>query len=165
MAVDTVNQKPKGSRIPLLFFAFFGVVFLANGIMIYVAMSSWTGLETKNHYLKGLNYNAALEGAAEQASRGWTTNVELLDRAGLTARLVVVLEKPDGNPVVGADFDVELLRPTHMGYDQAVTLSEVEPGRYESMVRFPLAGQWDIRQSVHHKDGTYQAVERVMVKP
>lgn len=162
---DIAISKPKRSKIPLFFFAFFGVVLLANGIMIYFAMSSWTGLETKNHYIKGVHYNDALKGAAEQAKRGWASKVSLVDLSGLSGRVVVHLEKPDGAPVVGAEFEVRLLRPTHTGYDQTVTLVETKPGTYEAAVEFPLAGQWDIRQIVKHKDGSYLATERIMVQP
>ena len=65
--IANVSGAPaKKSRIPLLFFAFFAVVLTANGIMIWIALSSWTGLETKNHYLKGVDYNQTLQDVRTQ---------------------------------------------------------------------------------------------------
>ncbi len=162
---EAVAETPKRSKIPLFFFAFFGVVLLANSIMIYIALSSWTGLETKNYYIKGVHYNEALKGASEQAERGWSSTVALRDVHGLSGRIVVHLVKPGDVPIVGADFKAEILRPTTTGFDQTIALSETAPGTYEGVVTFPMKGQWDIRQVVHHKDGSYQAIERIMVKP
>ncbi|MBL4602812.1 MAG: FixH family protein, partial [Emcibacteraceae bacterium] len=48
----TSNVKPyTGKRILAWFVGFFLVVFLANGIMTYFALSTWTGLETENAYV------------------------------------------------------------------------------------------------------------------
>lgn len=153
----------KRSKIPLIFVAFFAVVLTANGIMIYIASSTWTGLETESHYIKGLNYNAALEGAKVQEERGWTSSVVVDEGEGLTAHISVALQAKDGRALSGADFKVRLVRPTHAGHDRGVTLVETKPGQYEADVTFPLAGQWDIRQIVTHREGNYQAVERVIV--
>ena len=42
-----------------------------NGAMIWIALSSWTGLATNQPYDKGLTYNRNLEAAARQAALGW----------------------------------------------------------------------------------------------
>ncbi|MCW8952841.1 MAG: FixH family protein, partial [Rhodospirillales bacterium] len=50
------NRKP-GWWYPWIFVGGMTIVVIVNGIMIYFALSTFTGLETRNHYEKGLAYN------------------------------------------------------------------------------------------------------------
>ena len=53
-----------GWYIPWIFVGVFMVVLAVNGIMVHFAVSSWTGIETENHFIKGLGYNNDLAGGA-----------------------------------------------------------------------------------------------------
>lgn len=162
----SVNKTKKPSRIPLIFFGFFGVVLFANAILIYIALSSWTGLETKNHYLKGLDYNETLADVSAQDSLGWVvvTAVSSSDGGG---RFAVELEVQDnaGTPIEGAKVAIRFERPTHHGVDRTVDLTEVSAGRYAGEVTLEKAGQWNLRRLIWLDEDTHQTVERIFLAP
>ncbi|WP_421877922.1 FixH family protein [Pacificispira sp.] len=167
--IANVSGAPaKKSRIPLLFFAFFAVVLTANGIMIWIALSSWTGLETKNHYLKGVDYNQTLQDVRTQEALGWTVQSNIAPVVapdGPPGRFDVVLVLTDraDSAISGAQVEVRLERPTHHGIDVRATLTETAPGRYAAQVDVPVAGQWNLRRLVWSGGGTHQTVERVFL--
>ncbi|MEQ8441904.1 MAG: FixH family protein [Alphaproteobacteria bacterium] len=154
------------SRIPLIFFAFFGVVLIANATMIWIALSSWTGLETRNHYLKGLDYNQTLEDIRAQDALNWTVESELLD-AGMPGRfqLVVRVTGGDGVAITADRIIVRLERPTHHGIDQTVELQQQGPGVFSGQAEIVHAGNWNLRRLVWQGDMTHQSVERIFVDP
>ncbi len=169
--IASVSGPPaKKSRIPLLFFAFFAVVLTANGIMIWIALSSWTGLETKNHYLKGVDYNQTLQDVRNQEALGWTVQTSIAPVVVPNGPLgqfevVLVLTDPADTAISGARVEVRLERPTHHGIDVRATLTEIAPGRYAGQVDVPAAGQWNLRRLVWSSGGTHQTVERVFLPP
>lgn len=154
----------RGSWIPWIFVAMFAVVVLANGAMVWVAASTWTGLETREHYRKGLEYNAALAAERAQAERGWQVAVEAVP-AGLVLRLRVGMRDRDGRALDGAEVTALLIRPTSDGHDVAVALDPVGPGTYAAEAAVPLAGQWDLRIEARHPAGDWQAIRRILVRP
>lgn len=160
---DLNEPEKKKSIIPYYFFAFFAVVVTVNGIMIYIALSSWTGLETKNHYLKGLSYNDNLQGAEQMANLGWQKQLDVVQISGLLTKVVYELKDKEGKAITGAVVKVLAQRPTHHGYDQEVTLQETTAGVYEGPVEFPLEGQWDLRQIVQKGEGFLLEVDRFIV--
>ncbi len=64
----TRAPRQKGWYIPWIFVGLFLVVAAVNGVMIHFAFSSWTGLQTEEHFLKGIKYNQDLAGAAPRPS-------------------------------------------------------------------------------------------------
>ena len=61
----------EGRHVLLGFIAFFGVIFLVNGIFVYYALGTFGGGDTSDPYRKGLHYNDTLAEAARQADQGW----------------------------------------------------------------------------------------------
>lgn len=161
--VDQKTSKPKKSIIPYYFVAFFLVVFSANGIMIYTALSSWTGLETKNHYIKGLSYNDNLDGAAAMKALGWEKSLEIVPITNMMGKIVIRIQDKSGDALTNANVMVTAIRPTHHGYDQTVSLQEVSSGQYEAPLEFPLFGQWDLRQEIRHNGKSFQQVDRILI--
>lgn len=153
-----------GRWIPWVFVAAFGVVFLANGALVYLGAKSWTGLETEDPYEKGIAYNRALAGARDQAARGWQLAADFAGRAA-DGRLTVSLRDRDGQPLTGARVRVLFVRPTHEGFDREAALAALGAGRYGADIALPLAGQWDLRLLVSHDGASHQAVRRLHIAP
>ena len=151
--------------IPWSFVGFFAVVLAANGIMIAFALSSWTGLDAKDAYRRGVQYNQALEAAARQAELGWRSRIAFNDAGGRAGRLEFELADRTGAPLRHADVRAAIVRPTTAGHDFATRLEESAPGRYAAIVAFPLAGQWEVRVLAEVADVRHAAVARVMVTP
>ncbi len=125
-----------GRHVLMGFIAFFGVIFLANGIFLYYALHTFGGGETTDPYRKGLDYNQTLAEAARQEAQGWRT--ELSYAAG---RLTLTLRDRDGHELQGRRVQATLGRPATDVQDVTLKFDEVSPGVYA--VAIPLApGQW-----------------------
>ena len=155
---------PPGERwIPWSFFGFFAVIFLANGIMLYYALDSWTGLSNDNAFQEGLAYNERLAERERQAALGWQVSFDAVaDRPG---HLVFDLRIEDdrGAPVSAAAVSVALTRPTHEGHDFTAALSHRGRGHYVGEADLPLPGQWQVEVLVDEPRGPYRQAERVVV--
>lgn len=160
---DPVECKPIDRWLPWLFFVFFAVVLSVNGIMIYVAASSWTGVETRQHYIKGRDYNRTLDAVARQTARGWNAGLSIEAKARDHVRLDLTLLDARKHSVAGADVSARFVRPTHEGFDVEIHLDDDGAGRYVGELRAPLPGQWDVRVVARHPSGDFRITRRVVV--
>ncbi len=162
------QTRPRSWWYPWIIVAFFAVVVSVNGFMIYTATTTFTGLETEGHYVKGLKYNDNLDGVKKQAELGWKdiTSWTPLSQNGTerSGRLKVVFLDKAGNPLEGMKADALLIRPTHEGYDQEASLQSIGNGVYEFAMTLPLPGQWDVRILASKGDDLYQRVQRLHIK-
>ena len=128
----------QGRHVLAVFLAFFAAVFVANGAMIYSALSTHTGLVANEPYRKGLHYNERIAADARQAQLGWVETIEVT-RDG---HVSLALAQADGRPVGSLKIVGVLGRPSTNRHDVQLALAEKAPGRYEAQVQ-PLAeGNW-----------------------
>jgi nitrogen fixation protein FixH len=160
---DATASKPIDRFLPWLFVLFFVVVFAVNGVMVYVAASSWTGVSTKQHYIKGRDYNRTLEAVERQKARGWNSDLSVLSRD--RGRVAVELSLTDAGKraIAGADVSARFFRPTHEGYDLEIRLDDYGAGRYVGKLVAPLPGQWDVRIVARHPSGDFHITRRIVV--
>jgi nitrogen fixation protein FixH len=138
----------------------FVVVAAVNGLMIWYALSSWTGLVSDSAYQEGLGFDRVLAESRAEAALGWKATIAY-DPQG---RIAVQLADAKGQPLGGMTLSLVLLRPTREGFDRASPLMEVVPGRYEAAVRPPLPGQWDVRVTVKSAGKVrFHAEQRIIV--
>ncbi len=164
--------------IPGALCGIFAVFLIANGVMVYFATRSWTGLATDNAYEKGLAYNEAIAAAETQAALGWRVEVTAglgadtaataattasAATAATAAWVEVAVADREGRPVVAEQVRARFVRPTHVGYDRDAVLTAYDAGRYRGEVELPLAGQWDLRVRIEHAGGVYRADRRVVL--
>lgn len=166
-----MNAKPQERErsardrwIPWSIVAGFAVVILVNGIMIYIAVASFTGLQTEEHYKRGLEYNRVLEADRAQEALGWTVGMDV-EQIG-ERRVHVSLQASDsqGNPLNGANVNARLVRPVQAGHDMDVSLVAAGNGTYETDVELPLQGQWDILAQITHRSGSYRTAKRIVAQ-
>ncbi|MDH5748611.1 MAG: FixH family protein [Rhodospirillales bacterium] len=158
----------KSLWIPWIFIGGMLIVVIVNGVMITLALTTWTGLETKDYYLKGIAYNENLEGARRQKVLGWQAHVSLVspaDAAETHAHEVRVrYANADGNPLSRLSVRAYLVRPVHEGFDREIVLEDRGGGLYAAPTTFSLPGQWDIRLVAQDAQGNiHQMVKRVIV--
>ncbi|MCG8594149.1 MAG: FixH family protein [Kiloniellales bacterium] len=154
-----------GSKIPWIFVGFFLTIFLANGIMVTVALSTWTGLETDSAYEDGLAYNDRIAEREAQAALGWQVALALEPAADGRAELRVRLLGPSGEALYADQVQARFKRPTLEGHDFAVTLEDRGAGLYGRQVTLPLPGQWDVELSILKGDDRHSSSRRVMFRP
>jgi nitrogen fixation protein FixH len=149
------------------FAIFFGVVFAMNGVFMYYALSTYTGLDTTNSYRRGLNYNDRVRAEARQMRLGWKPTIALNARADkVTLNLRTASDLPVPNLIVTALLN----RPTTADFDRNLTLLEVSPGRYEASFKALKPGNWIISlQALDQTKSTdkivYRLRKRLWLKP
>lgn len=154
-----MNAVKKSDRlIPWYFVAFFVGLAIWDGIFVYVANKTHTGVVTDEAYQRGLNYNETIAAVEAQEALGWTVKTELQND-----QLISVLADANGRPMVGAKVQALFFRPTQDGYDFVIPLTAVSDGRYVSSSLSAKAGQWDVRIYVSWKQKQYQKVQRIIV--
>lgn len=152
-----------GKRILAWFVGFFLVVFSANGIMTYFALNTWTGLETEDSYVKGLNYNRELESAREQMASGWEMDIVTKPETQ-NGRFEVQLAYPE-SAIAPSEVKATFIRAVVEGYDQEITLSPMGNGLYGAPIDLPLAGQWDVLVIVNSQNTLmYKMKDWILVK-
>jgi nitrogen fixation protein FixH len=160
---ESVESKPIDKWLPWLFFLFFGVVLAVNGVMVYVAAASWTGLETKQSYIKGRDYNRTLEEVERQKALGWVGHLSTQPQAGGAVRIELTLADARKAAVAGASVTARIVRPTHEGHDLEIRMDDFGGGRYVGTVVAPLPGQWDLRVAARHPSGDFHLTRRIVV--
>ena len=157
MTTSTMDKRDKW--IPWYFVAFFVGLAIMDGIFVYLATSTFTGVVTDQAYERGLKYNETVAAAEAQAELGWVGSAALEGNETFSFTL------SDGaNALVGADVVAEFTRPTQSGVDFQVPLMGLQNGTYSAQVDFPLEGIWDVRVYVTWKQQQYQHSQRLMVR-
>jgi nitrogen fixation protein FixH len=153
-----------GRHVLSFMLAFFGVSIGVNGAFTWLAVSTFSGVETDAAYQKGLRYNDVLADAARQTELGWRVTTAY-DQA--EQQLVVDLVGRLGSPLGGQQVSAVIGRPASDRYDRHLQLTERGTGRHVAAI--PLEpGQWDVLVRVGEAaDGSavLQTRTRLFVRP
>lgn len=153
-----MTARRPGWWIPWTFVGLFLVVLAVNGVMVWVAIGTFTGVVDPQYYRTGLEYNRLLEEAERERALGWAVDVAADVAADGHGRLVVRVRDREGRPVEGAEVVARFLRPTSEGHDFGLTLGPRGEGTYAAAFVLPLFGQWDVHVRVRR--GGERVVER-----
>lgn len=152
-----------GKKAMMWFMGFFGVVFTVNGIMLYIALSTWGGVETEHAYRKGLFYNREIAAAENQAKSGWKISLDHQPISLSGDTLAVNIARPDGD-LPPEKVTVFISRAVTNAYDKTITLDKLGENQYGTPLILPLPGQWDVDIRVYRADGTlYQLKEKIFI--
>lgn len=117
-----------GRHVLAAFLGFFAVIFAVNGVFLYSALSTHTGVVAQEPYRKGLEYNQRIAADERQSQLGWKETTAVA-RDG---RLVVEIADGQGKPVAGLKIVGTLGRPSTERFDHKLAFTEPAPGRYEA---------------------------------
>jgi len=165
----TMNKAKRadGWWYPWIFVAGFMVVFAVNGTMAYFAVSSWTGLETKDYFNQGTRFNDVLAQRAAQDALGWKiafhyehTPAADNPRAG-TFRLRFT--DKNAQPIGGLTIRAIAKRPIQEGYDQDLTFTYRGDGTYGANTTLPLPGLWELRYVAERGAEVFKMRSRIQV--
>lgn len=143
-----IPQRPNLSRpltgrsVVTLLALFFGVMFIANGALIYAALSTLHGEELENPYDASQVYNQRIAAARAQAALGWTANVTTREEGG-GARVVADFLDRSGAPIAGLDVRARFVHPFDKGADREVALTS-DGGAYEGVAGPLHSGRWTL---------------------
>lgn len=129
----------RGAHVIGGFVAFFVALAAIDAVLIFLAVSTFGGLETSDAYRKGLAYNATIAEAGAQAARGWS-DVTAIDRT--TGALETEIRDRDGHGVINLAVVARIGRAATNSFDRTIVLEPVGAGRYAAPVADLAAGGW-----------------------
>lgn len=130
-----------GRHVLFAMIGFFAIVFAVNGVFLYSALSTHTGVVSNEPYRKGLAYNERIEADAVQQERNWYVDLTIPDAAG-DVRLA--LADAQGRPVAGLGLSGRLGRPSTGDLDQQLAFKEAAAGTYVAPISALQSGTWVI---------------------
>jgi len=169
MTMAESNMKdPKaitGKTVLAWLLGFFGVVFAANAVFIYLALGSFPGVVVESSYEAGQAYNQEIAAAKLQADLNWQVSSELVRSDVEGGKLVVTAKDADGDPLYGIELNAMLRNPVHDGADMQVTFRADGGGRYVGNVDHLEAGNWMLVLLIS-QDGErkFKSENRIFVK-
>lgn len=102
--VQSNMKDPKaitGKTVLVWLLAFFGVIFTANAVFIYLALGSFPGVVVESSYEAGQAYNEEIAAAKAQADLNWQVSTEFTRTSGADGKLVVTANDAQGTPLYG----------------------------------------------------------------
>lgn len=163
MTVASVREI-HGRHVLLVLIGFFGAMLAVNGIFIYLAMSTFNGLES-DAYQKGLRYNDRIDAAGRQAALGWSHKLTLEP----DGTVLLSIKDAQGAPVSGLSIAGEITRPVADRFTSTLAFRETGAGAYLAPASFE-PGNWIVslqttRAELHSGETVYQIKERLWLKP
>jgi nitrogen fixation protein FixH len=138
-----------GRAVLLYLIAFFGVIFAMNIVMVRVAVSSFSGVETESSYKAGLSFKNDVAAAHEQDARHWTVEASL--ERGETKSLVINARDAKDQSLSGLTAHAILAHPTDKRNDLTVSFVETSSGQFKSLTLLP-EGHWDLVINLKRED-------------
>lgn len=158
-----------GRHVLYTFIAFFGIVFAVNGVFLYSALKTNTGVVANEPYRKGLAYNERIAADEMQKALGWTDEASLNGPSGGSNGISVVMKGADGMPVSGLIMEAALGRPSTTAGERKLKLAEVSPGVYAATAAQLEPGTWlfalEARRTGNAEEPVYRARRRLWLKP
>lgn len=155
----------RSAWIPWAFVAFMALVVVANGVMVWLAVSTFTGTTVERAFERGRHYNQVLAEAERQRALGWHLDIAWAQGEGGAGRIVVTALDAAGAPLDRLSLAGVALRPLERPDPIPVALAEVARGRYAGALALPRAGQWEIRLEARRgAQGPVEVSERIVVR-
>ncbi|MEQ9639285.1 MAG: FixH family protein [Alphaproteobacteria bacterium] len=160
-----MTAKLTGRHVLMALLGFFGCVMAVNGVFVYFATSTFTGLDAPKAYRSGVAYNRALDDARAQADLGWRAKMSVETESPETTLRIVLIDA-NGQPLQGLAVTAAWRRPTQAADDRVIGLSPDGPGRYAGAIVLPARGNWDLSIVAQNDAGQHFRIDRrIWVKP
>ncbi len=151
----STGRQLTGRSVLLLAVGAFGIVILANAVLAYFAVGTFSGLVVPNSYIASQDFDRRRDA---QLALGW--RVDLDYSAGA---LQIAMKDANGRTVRPGTLSVTIGRPTEQRDDQTLDLQPTLDG-----VAAPLrlaAGNWRVEVSATADDGTLFQQSRAIYVP
>lgn len=157
-----MSARPLNPRtVPLLFVAAFALVIAVNGTMMWLAISSFSGLYSGHARERGLHYNDIVAAQADRDALGWKVENAWRPQSG---RLEITVARADGAPLAGARVRVDLVRPAERRPPIAVDVANLGDGHFAGQVDLPERGNWDLDIVVEAEGRRYAVTRRAFLR-
>lgn len=133
-----------GRHVFAMFAAFFGVIVAVNVVMMRIAVTTFSGVESETPYKNGLAYNTRLDAAKRQAALGWTVDARVQRSEDGRATVTVQAKDKAGRPIGDLTGIVRFERPTDKRMDRQGDIVRVGGGGYTAQIDGVGVGVWDV---------------------
>jgi nitrogen fixation protein FixH len=169
MHADHTPQAQTGFRLTgrmvlLILVAFFGVVIVVNLVMAYLAVNTFSGMQTQRPYESGLEFNRTLKNASIQQAQHWqvTSHHERLPDGRIGLKLSI--RDAQGQPVDHLNAKVSLLSPVNALKDSVFETASQGVGEFFGIAAAD-AGQWDLVIEIRKEDTeVFRSVSRISLR-
>jgi nitrogen fixation protein FixH len=153
-----------GKKVLAILVGFFSVIITVNMVMAYVAVTTFSGMQTQRPYEAGLKFNHAIAKAKMQQEQHWSVDTHV-ERAGDgKVSLTIALADQQGAAIVDQHLSVQLVSPVVSCNDAVFALVADGPGRYRGVTQAG-AGQWDlVIEAKRSEDAVFRSVSRVSLQ-
>ncbi len=142
---QVLKRRPlTGRKVALMFCAAFAIIIGANVALIYAAVGSFPGLETRAPYKESLSFETRRKA---QEKLNWVSSVSYEN-----GQVILKLTESNGGSVIVPHIKLIVGRATSASYDQELVLS-FNGYNYVADVEIP-AGNWRAKISAKALDGT-----------
>ena len=161
--MDDEGPKLTGLKVLMMTLGFFGVVMGVNFGMAYMAIHTFSGMQTDKPYESGLAFNRAISDASAQAVRGWRVGASLERMPSGLVDVSVSLKDANAKALSGLQVSAVLRSPIDAKRDHLVTLKEGNMGTYQGETEAE-AGQWDVEVEAKQDGVTeFRSINRVIM--
>ncbi len=164
---ETMTARRGDRWIPWTFIGGMALVVVVNAVMVWLALSTFTGTTIDRAYERGRLYNTVLAEAERQASLGWRLSVLWEPKTGeaLEGRFVLDATGPDGAALDRLSVEAKMVRPLERPEPIALGFTQVAPGRYVAPAVLPRPGQWEVRLAAHRGgEGPVEHRQRIVAR-
>lgn len=154
-----------GRRVFLWLAGFFAIVLVANGLLAYFAIATFSGTVGSNPYRQGRAYDDEIARADAQSRLQWNATIEhqLVGDGQLDLRFRPTGSK--GEAISGLAVEALFNRPAQAALDRRIELSETETGLYRGTLALPEQGVWLLELNASRGDKRlYRTRNRIFVK-
>ncbi len=142
------------------------IVLAVNVGMISLAFITSPGLVSEDYYEQGRDHEQNInKKIAARAALSWSFSPDFPDKPVMnrSERYRVTVVDRNGMALTNGQAVLKAYRPSDAEADFTSTMSETIPGVYESDVRFPLKGHWEITVSLKHEEDESDFTRRINV--
>ncbi len=155
--------KLSGGFVLFVLIAFFVVVMGVNGIMAYLAVDTFSGVQSEKPYENGLAFNRDIAKARAQDAQGWVVDETVTRAATGDVSLNVRFKDSSNQALTGLTVTTTLKAPVDSRHDCKVMLTEESSGVYMGVTPC-AAGQWDIETLAQRgNDIVYRSISRIIL--
>jgi nitrogen fixation protein FixH len=138
---QTLSATDLRNRYLWIVFPFmFLFVLVANGALVYYALSSWPGLAFENPSERGRKFNQVLHEEEKETQLGWKFQIVPADNS-----VEVRASDAAGRALNDLALTGRLVRPLGKIADRPLEFRATAPGVYRAPVEFEARGQWEVR--------------------
>ena len=153
-----------GRMVLLILVSFFAVVVSVNLFMAYVAVNTFSGMQTQRPYESGLNFNRDIKSAQVQQEEHWQVSSHHERLVDGRVALSLSLRDAQGQPLEGVKSKVTLVSPVNAANDVTFDLVAKGAGDLSGTAKAD-AGQWDLVIEIT-KEGkeVFRSVSRISLR-